>query len=56
LGAIGIGDVSVGALAIGKYAAIGDNARAMILNVIKKNIMSMYTTGEIAKKCNVSVK
>lgn len=30
LGAIAIGDFSVGALAVGKYFALGDNARAMI--------------------------
>lgn len=30
LGAVAVGDFSVGALAIGKYFALGDNARAMI--------------------------
>jgi hypothetical protein len=46
LGAISIGDFSVGALAIGKYAAIGDNARAMIALGDTQATGSLFQTTE----------
>ena len=56
-GAIAIGDFSVGALAVGKYFALGDNARAMIALGDTEALGSVFQkTGELSEQDITSVK